>query len=118
MNRIMAFADWAKQNEKFKEKLMYENEKMQAPELGAGQQQCCGLREKTWAECSIEDKIERLRETLRSLRRLSAAHSEAIADVRQTVLEHDHLGERVVVPARPSYGQAQGYGSIGRDPLE
>ncbi len=74
-------------------------------------------REKTWDECGIEEKVERLRQQLRNHRDMSGHTYRRASEAHDLAQNHQHspTGE-VLKPARERGGAEQAGGS-GYDPL-
>lgn len=61
-------------------------------------------REKYWRECSIEEKIERLRQIVKTMQRDQALIGELAQTASDQLTEHKHAEGKVLVPLRSSHG--------------
>ncbi len=66
-------------------------------------------RQKYWSEIDDQEKIRRLREEVKQLKR----RFENIASIVDKLSDHDHADGKVVTPLHSRFGQAESDGSRG-----
>jgi hypothetical protein len=90
-----------------------------SPRRISGANESMAKREKTWDECGIEEKVERIRHQLRQLRDMSQYVARTASEAKEIAVshQHNHATGEVLRPVQRHGGAEAGSDSRSFDPL-